>query len=168
MTTGTNWLSSRAAGRMNSSLLRRDPIAIRLIIGSSRSAVMPCTYCGVTAVSSMTTPAALAVARPVAAPMSSTEAAANRASAATSSRRPNRPALIASPPWHRTLPGGHVGCVADDRDPSTDRLEARRDDGRPLGEIPVVWDAGFAAVNQAGRKPCPEDPVHSERGEDFG
>ena len=38
---GTNWLSSSAAGRMNSSLLRREPIAIRLMIGSSRSAVMP-------------------------------------------------------------------------------------------------------------------------------
>ena len=63
---------------MNSSLLRRDPIAIRLMMGSSRSAAMPWTYCGVTAVSSITTPAALAVARPVAAPMSSTEAAAIR------------------------------------------------------------------------------------------
>src|SRR5690242_5754099 len=89
---------------MKISLLRRDPIAIRLIIGSSRSAVIPCTYCGVTAVSSITTPAAFAVARPVAAPMSSTEAAANRARAAMSSRRPNRPALIASSPWHRRLP----------------------------------------------------------------
>jgi hypothetical protein len=83
---------------MNSSLLRRDPTAIRLIIGSSRSAAIPCTYCGVTAVSSMTTPAAFAVARPAAAPMSSTEAAASRASAATSSSSPNSPALIASPP----------------------------------------------------------------------
>ena len=44
---------------MNSSLLRSEPIAIRLIIGSSRSAVMPWTYCGVTAVSSMTTPGGL-------------------------------------------------------------------------------------------------------------
>ena len=50
---GRNWLSSSAAGRMNSSLLRSDPIAMRLIIGSSRSAVIPCTYCGVTAVSSI-------------------------------------------------------------------------------------------------------------------
>src|SRR5829696_609247 len=99
---------------MKTSLLRRDPIAIRLIIGSSRSAVMPWTYWGVTAVSSMTTPAALAVARPVAAPMSSTDAAASRARAATSSSSPNRPALIASPSWHRRLPGGatspHRAC----------------------------------------------------------
>ena len=39
----TNWLSSSAAGRMNSSLLRSDPHAMRLIIGSSRSAAIPCT-----------------------------------------------------------------------------------------------------------------------------
>src|SRR5689334_17295502 len=93
---------------MKTSLLRSDPTAIRLIIGSSRSAVIPCTYWGVTAVSSITTPAAFAVARPVAAPMSSTEAAASRARAATSSSSPNRPALIATSPWHRRLPGAHV------------------------------------------------------------
>src|SRR5215208_229856 len=92
---------------MKTSLLRSDPIAIRLIIGSSRSAVIPCTYWGVTAVSSITTPAAFAVARPAAAPMSSTDAAVNRARAATSSRSPNRPALIASSSWHRRLPGPH-------------------------------------------------------------
>ncbi len=49
---------------MMSSLLRIEPMAIRLIIGSSRSAVTPWTYCGVTAVSSTTTPAAFAVALP--------------------------------------------------------------------------------------------------------
>ncbi len=40
---GTNWLSSRMAGRMNTSLLRIEPIAIRLIIGSSRSGLNPVT-----------------------------------------------------------------------------------------------------------------------------
>ncbi|OOK82038.1 hypothetical protein BZL30_1108 [Mycobacterium kansasii] len=45
----------------------------------------------VTAVSSTTTPAALTLAWPAALPMSSTEAAASRARAATSSRRPNSP-----------------------------------------------------------------------------
>ena len=69
---GRNWPSSSAAGRMKSSLLRSEPIAIFLMIGSSRSAAEPWRYCGVTAVSSTTTPAALALARPAAAPMSST------------------------------------------------------------------------------------------------
>ena len=36
---GRNWLSSRAAGRMMSSLLRSEPSAMRLMIGSSRSGV---------------------------------------------------------------------------------------------------------------------------------
>src|ERR1700739_3737659 len=62
---------------------------MRLMIGNSRSAAIPWTYWGVTAVSSMITPAALAVARPL--------AAASRASTATSSRSPKRPALIAFP-----------------------------------------------------------------------
>src|SRR5687768_178341 len=88
---GRNWLSSRATGRMNRSLLRSEPLAIRLMIGSSRAAADPWRYCGVTAVSSTTTPAALALARPAAAPTSSTLAAAMRARAATSSRRANSP-----------------------------------------------------------------------------
>src|SRR6478752_1456259 len=94
---GTNWLSSSAAGRMNRILLRSDPIAIFLMIGSSRLAATPATYCGVTAVSSTTTPAALALARPAAAPTSSTDAAASLASAATSSSRANRPPLMMGP-----------------------------------------------------------------------
>ena len=61
---GRNSLSSSAAGRMNSSLLRSEPTAILLMIGSSRSAATPWTYCGVTAVSSTTTPAAFTLARP--------------------------------------------------------------------------------------------------------
>ena len=63
---------------MISSLLRSEPTAIRRMIGSSRSAASPWTYCGVTAVSSTTTPAALTLARPAATPMSSTDAAAAR------------------------------------------------------------------------------------------
>ena len=39
-------------GRMMRSLLRRDPSAIFLMMGSSRSGVMPVTYCGVAATSS--------------------------------------------------------------------------------------------------------------------
>ncbi len=93
---GANWLSSRAAGRMNNSLLRTEPTAIFLMIGSSRSAATPWTYCGVTAVSSTTTPAALKLARPAAAPTSSTDAAASLASTAMSSSSPNSPALMAS------------------------------------------------------------------------
>src|SRR4051794_25446763 len=87
---------------MISSLLRSDPTVILRIIGSSRSAVTPWTYCGVTAVSSTTTPAALVVARPAAAPTSSIEAAAIRASAATSSRSANSPPAMPS-----SLPSGH-------------------------------------------------------------
>ena len=88
---GRNWLSSSAIGRMMTSLLRSEPIVIRLIIGSSRSAVTPWTYCGVTAVSSTTTPAAFVVARPAAAPTSSIDAAASRARAATSSSSAKSP-----------------------------------------------------------------------------
>ena len=82
---------------MKSSLLRSEPMAICLMIGSSRSAADPWRYCGVTAVSSTTTPAALALARPAAAPTSSTLAAAMRASAATSSRRANSPPAMGDP-----------------------------------------------------------------------
>jgi hypothetical protein len=39
---GRNW-DSMMAGRMNSSLLRSDPMAIFLMIGSSRSGVKPWT-----------------------------------------------------------------------------------------------------------------------------
>ena len=92
---------------MMSSLLRIDPIAIFFTIGSSRAAATPWTYCGVTAVSSITTPAALAVALPAAALTSSMDAAAILAMAATSSRRPNRPALIRPGPWGETWPEGY-------------------------------------------------------------
>ena len=92
--TGTNSLSTRATGMMYSSLFFSEPLAIRLMIGSSRSAARPWTYAGVTAVSSTTTPAALTLARPAAAPTSSIDAAANLASATTSSKRPSSPLLI--------------------------------------------------------------------------
>src|SRR5690242_11314300 len=124
---------------MKISLLRRDPIAIRLIIGSSRSAVIPCTYCGVTAVSSITTPAAFAVARPVAAPMSSTEAAASLARAAMSSRSPNRPALIASSPWHRRLP-----------------VRAHEPDQHVLGDAVLHRINPHPAVDRAATRPGPD------------
>ena len=84
-------LSRIAAGRMNASLLSSEPRAIFLMIGSSRSAASPWTYCGVTAASSTTTPAAFIEARPAAAPTSSIDDAASFASAATSSNRPTRP-----------------------------------------------------------------------------
>src|SRR4051794_3198234 len=87
---------------MISSLLRSDPTVILRIIGSSRSAVTPWTYCGVTAVSSTTTPAALVVARPAAAPTSSIDAAAIRASAATSSSSAKSPPAMGS-----SLSGAH-------------------------------------------------------------
>jgi hypothetical protein len=56
----------------------------------------------------------------------------------------------------------------DDRRPSAEGLEASGDDGGPLGEVPVVRDACFATVNQAARKPCPEDSVDSQCGQDCG
>jgi len=80
---------------MKTSLLRSEPTAMRLIIGSSRSGRNPWTYRGVTAASSTITPAAFMLARPAPAATSSSEAAATRVSAATSSRRAARPALIA-------------------------------------------------------------------------
>jgi hypothetical protein len=72
---GEEQLSSRIAGRMISSLLRREPEGDLPDDRSSRSADRPRTYCGVTAVSSTTTPAALTPGPPAAAPTSSIEAA---------------------------------------------------------------------------------------------
>ena len=71
------------------------------MIGSSRSAASPWTYAGVTAVSSTTTPAAFTLARPAAAPTSSIDAAASLARAATSSKSPSSPLLIALGPATR-------------------------------------------------------------------
>jgi hypothetical protein len=93
MTAGMKVLISSSAGRMINSLLRSEPQKIRLIIGSSRDGSDPDTYCGVTAASSITTPAALVPALAAPAATSSTEAAAMRAMAATSSNRAKRPPL---------------------------------------------------------------------------
>src|SRR5919112_2897913 len=82
---------------MMRNLLRSDPRAIRLMIGNSRSAARLRTYCGVTAASSMTTPAALAPAFAAAVPTSSTDAAAARASTDTSSSRATSPPAKTSP-----------------------------------------------------------------------
>src|SRR5690349_21091795 len=126
---GRNWLSSSATGRMMSSLLRSEPMVIFLIIGSSRSAVTPWTYCGVTAVSSTTTPAALVAARPVAAPMSSTDAAARRASAATSSSSAKSPPAMAEGYREPALSG--AGTLPDLG--GTGVVQAGVDPGRDLG-----------------------------------
>ena len=90
---GANWLRISATGRMISSLLRSDPLAMRQMIESSRSGLRPCTYRGVTAASSTTTPAALTLARPAPAAMSSSDEAVSLTRAATSSRRANRPLM---------------------------------------------------------------------------
>lgn len=73
------------------SLLRSDPLVIFQMTGNSRSGVSPTTYLGVTAVSSMTIPAALALAFAVCPATSSSEAAAILAMAAISSRSANKP-----------------------------------------------------------------------------
>jgi hypothetical protein len=88
---GSTSLSRSAAGRMNSSLFFSEPLAIAAMIGSSRAGVKFVTYEGVTAASSMTTPAALLPAFAAAAPTSSSEAAAARAISAMSSNSATRP-----------------------------------------------------------------------------
>ena len=88
---GAKALSSSAAGRRITSLLKSEPFVIFQMIGSSRSGVKPVTYCGVTAVSSMTTPAALVLALPAAAATSSIDDAAIFAMVATSSSSAARP-----------------------------------------------------------------------------
>ena len=106
MAPGMKALISSSAGRMISSLLRSEPQKIFLIIGSSRDGSAPETYCGVTAASSMTTPAALAPAFAAPAATSSSEAAAMRARAATSSSRATRPPLTGHPGTaHRRISG---------------------------------------------------------------
>src|SRR4051794_34822992 len=127
---------------MKSSLLRSDPRAIRRMTGSSRSAAMPCTYCGVTAVSSTTTPAAFALARPAAAPMSSTDAEAIRASVAMSSNSPNSPALMPEnlSSSHRLLSHGLLSHGLLSHGP----LECGRDLvrlGRRVGQLHRLVDA---------------------------
>src|SRR5271166_5772146 len=144
---------------------------MRLMIGNSRSAAIPWTYCGVTAVSSMTTPAALTVARPL--------AAASRASIATSSSSPKRPALIASPPWRwRVLAArglrqpvvSGIGAVTT-RSPVIRVVAGKGGIGHhpPVDELPCSVDAPeIVDVSSEGRhrppSPVPEDRVHHEEG----
>ena len=73
-THGAKAVSSSAMGMMMTNLLTRLPSAIFHTTGSSRAGVMPWTYCGVTAASSMTTPAVFALAFSAAERMSSTTA----------------------------------------------------------------------------------------------
>src|SRR6476469_7784644 len=117
---------------MKSSLLRSEPMAIFLMIGSSRSAADPWRYCGVTAVSSTTTPAALALARAAAAPTSSTLAAAMRARAATSSRRANSPPAMGDPS------GRGVGAAAYRRLPRSAAVDLAAHDPAPLRDLAVA------------------------------
>jgi len=79
------------------SLFFSEPSAMRPMIGSSRAASNPWTYFGVTAASSITTPAALAPALAAAPAMSSTEAAATLAIAATSSSSAINPLILPTP-----------------------------------------------------------------------
>jgi hypothetical protein len=86
MAHGASKLSVSAAGRRNRSLFFSEPKAIFRTIESSRAAAKPTTYRGVTAASSITTPAAFAPAL-VACPItSSIEAVAILARATMSSR----------------------------------------------------------------------------------
>ncbi len=73
-THGAKAVSSKAMGMMMTNLLTRLPIAIFPTIGNSRAGVIPCTYWGVTAASSITTPAVFALALTAAVRMSSTTA----------------------------------------------------------------------------------------------
>src|SRR5699024_7421131 len=103
---GTNWLSSRATTMMTA-LFPSEPRAIRRMIGNSREGSTPRTYCGVTAVSSTTTPAAFTLARPAAAAMSSVLAAAALASTATSSSSAARPPAMGTSSTDRDVGDVH-------------------------------------------------------------
>src|SRR5688500_7083679 len=142
---------------MKNSLLRSDPIAICLMIGSSRSAAEPSRNCGVTAVSSTTTPAALALARPAAAPMSSTDAAASFAIAATSSSRAKSPAAIRRSPSRRSRRHPIDRSVVDEPEAEVLRgvgpLQHERGVARHLG--PGFGGHGLDAY-AAGRRCCLE------------
>ena len=76
---------------MIKSLLIREPRAILAMMGSSRSGLMPDTYWGVTAVSSMTTPTALDEALTALAATSSMDEAVTFARVAISSSRATSP-----------------------------------------------------------------------------
>src|SRR4051794_22711896 len=169
---GRNWLSSSTAGSRMNSLLRSEPTAMRLMIGISRSAAMPCTYCGVTAVSSTTTPAAFALARPAAAPMSSTDAEAIRASVAMSSNRPNSPALMAKnlasdrSPHGGGLPGGLRGGLGGLRSGLLDHRGHLLGLHGHLGELHRLLDValrGAERVDRVGQQPGDRPPGQGQR-----
>ena len=119
---GASAFSSSAMGKMMTSLLRSEPLAIRQIIGSSRAGVTSETYCGVTAASSITTPAAFADVFAVSAATSSTDDAAVRAINATSSSSASKPPAI---------PGSFPS------DPSGTRLEITT----PTQRVCTAWYA---------------------------
>src|SRR4029077_10516931 len=101
---GRMWLRTNATGNRIRSLLRSDPAAILPTIGSSRLAANPITQPGVTAASSMTTPAAFTPALAAWLATSSREAAATFAIAAISSKRAISPTLIDASPSSLVLP----------------------------------------------------------------
>ena len=76
-------------------MLRIEPLEIFQMIGNSRSAEKPLTYFGVTAVSSIRMPMVLPPTLAAAPAMSSTDAAATFAIAATSSRSARSPLIPA-------------------------------------------------------------------------
>ena len=100
-----------AMGKMMTSLLMSEPLVMRQIIGNSRWGLIPSTYCGVTAASSTTTPAAFTEVLPARAATSSTLEAAERAIRATSSSRAKRPPAINYPSGVRVMLSDHVKCI---------------------------------------------------------
>ena len=88
---GANHVSASATGRTMKILLISEPFAIRPMMGNSRSGERPCTYCGVTAVSSMTTPTAFEEALTALAATSSIDEAVTFARVAISSSSATSP-----------------------------------------------------------------------------
>ena len=84
----------RSANTRMMALLSKEPFVIFQMIGSSRLGLTPRTYCGATAASSTTTPAAFALTYKDAAATSSALAAAMRARAAISSSSAAKPMAI--------------------------------------------------------------------------
>ena len=80
---------------MMSSLLRSEPIAIRLMIAISRWGEMPVTYCGVAATSSTAAAETFAEVLTAMAAVSSTVATVSLARVAISSRRAKKPDMPA-------------------------------------------------------------------------
>ena len=95
---GASQVRASATGRMMTSLLMREPRAIFAMIGSSRAGLSPDTYCGVTAVSSMTTPTAFEEAFTALEATSSMDEAVAFARVAISSSRATSPPDMSFPP----------------------------------------------------------------------